>query len=265
MTSHLDPDVLALLALGELADHADAQEHLAGCEMCGAELAELRSVVTTARGGPGPVRLADPPAHLWHQIVDELGLTGEAVDLGPLPGGPAGQSPVEQPAIGQAPIEPAPVEQARARSRANARWFRPAALATAAGLAGILIGVLGTQALDSRDEREPKVVASTELGPLPGKDGRASVAVQRTPDGLAVRVRATGLPAARGFYEVWLLDATAKRLISLGALPGTGSASLPVPAGTDLSRYPVLDISLEPDDGDPAHSTNSFIRGSLPT
>lgn len=271
MTSHLDPDRLALLALGESADDAEAREHLAGCDVCGVELAELRAVVTTARAVPEPVELAEPPADVWHRIVDELGLNGEAAETAS-PEAPAAPAASTEPGPGPVPAMrpessvPDAGEHSPARAKAHSRWFRPATLAAAAGLAGILIGAFGALALDSRDdEREPEILASAELGALPGKNGRADVAVQRTAEGLTVRVRTNGLPAADGFYEVWLLDDSAKRLISLGALPGTGAVSLPVPPGTDLSRYPILDISLEPNDGDPAHSTNSFIRGSLPT
>ena len=36
-----------------------------------------------------------------------------------------------------------------------------------------------------------------------------------------------------------------------------------VPAGVNLTDYPVVDVSLEPLDGNPAHSGTSVLRGTL--
>ena len=46
-------------------------------------------------------------------------------------------------------------------------------------------------------------------------------------------------------------------------LPPTAEM-LPLPAGISLADYPVVDISAEPYDGDPTHSTDSVVRGTLP-
>jgi anti-sigma-K factor RskA len=61
---------------------------------------------------------------------------------------------------------------------------------------------------------------------------------------------------------VWLLDAAGKRLVSLGLLDGS-TATFAVPPQVDLADYPVVDVSLEPADGDPAHSGDSVVRGTL--
>jgi hypothetical protein len=36
-----------------------------------------------------------------------------------------------------------------------------------------------------------------------------------------------------------------------------------VPPGVSIEEYPVVDISLEPYDGDPGHSHESLLRGTL--
>jgi hypothetical protein len=53
-------------------------------------------------------------------------------------------------------------------------------------------------------------------------------------------------------------------MVSLGSVrPGT--TSLPVPDGLDLGDFPTVEISVEPLDGDPQHSSVSLVRGALDT
>ena len=65
-----------------------------------------------------------------------------------------------------------------------------------------------------------------------------------------------------GVREVWLLTPEVDGLISLGLLEG-GSGTFVIPEGIDLTEYPIVDVSLEPVDGDPAHSGDSIVRGAL--
>ena len=43
------------------------------------------------------------------------------------------------------------------------------------------------------------------------------------------------------------------------------SGTFALPAGLDLSEYPIVDVSDEPVDGNPAHSSVSIVRGTLAT
>ena len=52
------------------------------------------------------------------------------------------------------------------------------------------------------------------------------------------------------------------RLVSLGVMT-SDSGTFPVPAGLNLSEYPIVDVSDEPVDGNPAHSSVSIVRGTL--
>jgi hypothetical protein len=38
-----------------------------------------------------------------------------------------------------------------------------------------------------------------------------------------------------------------------------------VPDGLDLTRYSLVDVSIEPYDGDPVHSRDSVVQGQLTT
>ena len=55
-------------------------------------------------------------------------------------------------------------------------------------------------------------------------------------------------------------------MYSLGVLPVSGEGTYPVPPqlSGDLSGFTIVDVSLEPYDGQVAHSANSLVRGSLP-
>ena len=79
-----------------------------------------------------------------------------------------------------------------------------------------------------------------------------------------LRLSVPGLAAREdGFYEVWLL-AESGQMVPVGALVG-GDSRWPLPPGLDVADYPVVDVSLEPYDGDPTHSGDSLLRGTLRT
>ena len=62
---------------------------------------------------------------------------------------------------------------------------------------------------------------------------------------------------------MWLLDESAEKLVSLGTLGAGDTGVFPVPADLDVALFPVVDVSREPLDGNPAHSTDSVVRGTL--
>jgi Anti-sigma-K factor rskA len=106
------------------------------------------------------------------------------------------------------------------------------------------------------------VVATARLSALDGEDatGRAEVRQDGVRRSLEVDLRA---PApATGYYEAWLLQPDAVRMVPVGVLR-PGDTVLPLPDDLDLGAYPVVDVSVEPMDGDPAHSGLSVARGSL--
>ncbi|MXV86058.1 MAG: anti-sigma factor [Acidimicrobiales bacterium] len=79
------------------------------------------------------------------------------------------------------------------------------------------------------------------------------------------------LPAAGSGadLEAWLIQpddhGNVADLVSLGLIDPADPGSLAVPLGYDPSLYSVVDISVEPRDGDPAHSGRSILRGVLRT
>lgn len=235
--SHVDDDVLALLALGEDAGTPDERAHVAGCERCTAEVAALGGVVSLARGAD--VTFVAPAPQVWDRIESELGLTPVA-SQGSSDAGSSGDG----------------VVVAMPRRRVAWGWVAGAAAA------GVLIGAVGVGWAQSRDARET-VVASAALQPLPGwsAEGTARVEVGRDGERVLVVDVQDGKPED-GFREVWLLRPDVSGLVSLGTLTGS-SGRFDLPAGLDLDEFSVVDVSLEQFDGDPAHSGDSIVRGAL--
>ncbi|MFM1967126.1 MAG: hypothetical protein RL134_2851 [Actinomycetota bacterium] len=224
--AHCDPQTLSLIAIGE-EPSADEALHLVTCDDCRREWESLRAVTDVARDLDDD-ELAPPPAHVWAAISEE---------------------------IAENPADAGNVVPLRAK-RGFAPWI---AVAAAVGL--VLGGVGGAMLMRSSP---PEVVASVALEPLAdyAATGKASVEVVDGAEMLSVDV--SDLPSTDGYFEVWLLAPDASSMIALGTLGPDETATLPLPAGIALADYPVVDISVEPYDGDPAHSTDSVVRGTLP-
>ncbi len=79
-----------------------------------------------------------------------------------------------------------------------------------------------------------------------------------------VEVRAPDLEPADGHFEVWLIrSGSSTQMVSLGILPAGDVAHFTVPSTLLADGYTLVDVSDEPDDGEPAHSGDSVLRGDL--
>ena len=130
--------------------------------------------------------------------------------------------------------------------------------------AAVVLAVAAGGAVWYRASTAEVVLASTTLEALPDKSGAGRARLTERDGDLRLSIEVTRPPTSDAFEELWLLNTDGQRMISLGVVPPTGRASYPVPAeGRDLDGYTVVDISLEPLDGDAAHSQNSLLRGTL--
>ena len=160
------------------------------------------------------------------------------------------------------PLQPPPAEARRAERRLVLRPAVALMCAAAMLLAGLGIGVL----LDREgDERAPAVVAEVPLQPVGPTAVKAGGRVEiRRPGRSRLTLRVSGLrPLAGGrFYELWLLGRRGQ-LVALGSfrVTRTGTASIALPLPVEPRRFRYFDVSLEPADGDPAHSGASVLRG----
>ncbi|QYG93545.1 anti-sigma factor [Iamia sp. SCSIO 61187] len=192
---------------------------------------------------PEDHRREAPPAGAWEGIARELGTDGD-VDA-------------DDDAVGAgARVTPLPAR----RRRPPMTWL--------AGVAALLlVGVVASVVLASR-----------------GADGTVQSRAELSSEGLAVETRSRGtarlvvegnrvrldveladLPDLEDdeVLEVWLIDPDSGGLQSVGLTDG--ETTLLVPSAVDTERFSVVDVSIEPTDGDPAHSAESVVRGALET
>jgi anti-sigma-K factor RskA len=140
-------------------------------------------------------------------------------------------------------------------------------LALAACVLLVGLGVVGGSLLSGGDDPAAPagdVVALDRFGAGPaGASGTATVAqIEGTPE---VTLDTSGLrPSKPGTsYEVWMIR-DEQRMVSLGTFKvgDDGRATVTLPVTVDPKQYPVMDVSIEPVGGPPAHSGKSVLRST---
>ena len=235
---HLDPDRLVQLALSEEPENPGDSDHLAECQTCRHDLAALRHVAGVGGEGQDLRELPDPPERIWRAIEADIATTAT-------PSGAA--TPV--------------VDLTERRRGVRPRWLMPLIAAAAAAV----LAVAGTVTVGRVLDRAPReqVTARATLKPLATVPADASGSVRVLSDG-KMRIDVRNLPLTTGFHEVWLIDPdNLAKMVAVGNLTGKPDVVLPLPPGTDLNRYRLVDVSDEPHDGDSAHSGRSLLRGTL--
>lgn len=227
---------------------------------------EFGEVMDLLSSGIDPMPTEKPSEDVWSAIVD--GLSDEvSSDVGSresADGADTADSPDAEPGL-EPGFDPADPTSDRAESASDAavvslearRWSRKRfAVFTAVAAAVLLVAIPIALAVGGSS---PEFTA--ELAALGGFDGEGRAELtDRT-----LEVDLEGLTAPDGsFYELWLLDLTGgelQDLRSLGRVSADGS--FVIPADVDLDQFSVVDVSIEPDDGNPDHSGDSVLRGDL--
>lgn len=282
---HLDPEELSLLALYDDWEDGNSRDHLQVCPACAADFAALRRAVEAVKTPPDAARLETPGPQVWAGIHRELGLSG-SVQEDPLAGVPRQAAPVrglqaprgagapreesasrgaqtEDEAAAEIAAEPVSLqERAKGRPaprRGTAWWQRPGPWMAAAA-AAVLVTAGAVWSLSQI--AQPLAVA--DLAPLAEYSAAGSAKVVEAADGSRALEIRLSKDEAQGYQEVWLIAPDLSRLVSLGVM-NSDSGTFQLPAGLELSEYPIVDVSDEPVDGNPAHSSVSIARGTLNT
>ncbi|MGY1904647.1 anti-sigma factor [Modestobacter sp. SYSU DS0904] len=151
--------------------------------------------------------------------------------------------------------EVVPLRPRRAPAR---RW-----LAVAAAL--LVGGVVGAGAVTVLQEGSGSMVAEAGLDPLEppnGEEASGRAEIREVGGRRSLEVDLSAPQLQDGYYEVWLLRPDVSGMVQVGVVTA-GTTSLPLPDGLDLAAFPVVDVSVEPLDGDPTHSGVSVARGEL--
>jgi hypothetical protein len=237
---HLDPDRLVLLALSEEPENSAESDHLAECAACRHDLAMFRDVADLGAEGQDLGDLPAPPERIWQAIKADIAVTTP----------PAAAAPVTR-----------PVRQHPVAGRSRPRWLIPVIAAAAAAV----VAVAGTVVVERVVDRPPaeQISARATLKPLAAVPADAGGSVHVLAGG-EMQIDVRNLPLTTGFHEVWLIDPDdLTKMVAVGNLTDKPDVVLPVPPGTDLNRYRLVDVSDEPHDGDAGHSGHSLLRGTL--
>jgi hypothetical protein len=247
---HCTPEQLALAALREPLPAEDTA-HLAACAHCRAEVRSLQRSVDAvavpqfaATGAP-----VAPPPRVWEAIAAATGVSAAPRSVDVEVPHPVAEEPAP-------PARDADVLPFRSRRR-------PVLLVAAALVAGAVVGAGAVAVLQNRDDGEE--ITAVALDPLADNDasGRAEV-VARGDGSRVVEVQLDAPVLDDEYYEIWLIDRDVVGMVPLGVVrPGTQTFELP--ADLDLGEFPLVDVSVEPLDGDPTHSGVSVARGELDT
>lgn len=261
-------DQLATAIIGREPPDASLAGHLAACGECADTWRRSTSasarLIAAARALPLG---AEPPAGLRSRVLaragtpvrNEVAGSSDALDA-PAAQAEGGTMPIDPVAAPRAllpPIAepPTPIPAGRRTTVGDPRrswlgrlgWAAAGAVLGAAAVAAVFV-VRGPAT-------EPGRIPMTGTELAPGATGWATL--ERQGDGsVRVRLAMSGLPASGrdDFYELWLVGEGGR--MSAGTFRSDGSAlDRTFSAAADPAIYPRLGITREPDDGDPAAST----------
>ena len=190
--------------------------------------------------------LTEPPADLWFDIEVEAFRDPDILHAEPL-----------------APV----IDLAERRKRRT--------MVALASAAATIIAVVGVMAITGGESLGPEV-ATADLAYDPvafdalGADATATVSLHDADGTYRLTVDKSDLPdtaTEAADLELWLIqpdaDGNPAALVSLGLIDRSDPGSFDVPEGFDPNLFFVVDISVEPRDGDAGHSGRSILRGPL--
>jgi hypothetical protein len=232
MTSEHPRDELPALLLGELppGEVAELRDHLYTCDHCREDLDAITFASSALRDA---ATLPIPDAT-------------ELPDLDP----------------SSLTTEPQPVPAPPGRPSRNDR--RRLGIAAAIILVVALLGGYASFSLSARDTPGEQEIQLTAVGDVPA---RGDLKIQGPMERRVISLVSAGLPEpAKGeFYQVWLMRPDGGNPVALGVLSSDNTGIWSVPEAMAASYAgQAFDVSLEREDGNPAHSGRSVLRGTLP-
>jgi len=195
-----------------------------------------------------------PPSQLWENIEAETNSEAAAA--------PA----IEHNDTAAAQPE-APIDLTARRQIAETRQPLPRASLRRKVLAGVAAGIVfiaGLTLLDGGPPSTDTFIAIASNTDLPEEfDGTATATVRADAPATIEIAFSEEIPAGDP-VELWLATENIDQLVSLGTVADGATDWVGAwPSGLDPNVHVIIDLSFEPDDGDPTHSGRSFLRGEL--
>lgn len=251
MAENIDPHIdLGGYVLGVLEPEEAAafEAHLAACGECRREVDEFRDIPALLEQAAPAL---DVPAHLEERTFSAIERAAE-----------------ESPAPATAP---APRGQRR-RRREHPRQRRTIELRRVAVVAAAVL-VVGAGSVVVRETSRPTPAAAQviELTAPGGGVARAVARVRATDTGGVIEMDVEGLtpPPPGSFFECWLVAAEGDsierpRRVSVGtfSVDEDGRATVRWDFSADVATFPRMGITVEPDDGNPVHTTARVLAGT---
>ncbi len=216
------------------------EAHLSGCAECRNEVAELSGLGELLAKAAPPV---DVPRHLEDRTFAAIERAAEADEGRP-------------PTVARSHVH-------------HHRRRRTIELRTVLAVAASVL-VLGAGIAVVRTVTEPKAAVAEviELEAPPGRSGSAVARVRTTATGGTIEMEVSGLPQppAGSFYECWLVAAQGDapdrpNRVSVGTftVDADGHAKVRWDFEADTAKFPRMGVTLEPPDGNPAHTTDRVL------
>jgi len=196
-----------------------------------------------------------PPPEIWDNIAASIATDADVGDL-------ADETDPTIPSEAIIDLN----AQREARAPASRRSHRRGLLL--AGAASALLFVLAFSFLtggDPDDDLDPNTITfvaeatNAELGEA--FDGAATATVN-VDDSPTLEIMFDGALPEDEPVELWLIKPDLSDMYSLGVVE-PGDTVWDWPAGIDPNLYTLVNLSIEPDDGDPTHSGRSILQGAL--
>ncbi len=166
-----------------------------------------------------------------------------------------GSLPTLPPLADVPPETPASATHLDATRRPRTKWLAPVAAVVAAFV--VVAGAVLLTREGSSPDPPTEAVALLAVGSTPA---RGEVTMSGTGASRTMVVSTDLDPTApRSYYEVWLLNTHTNGMVAVGVLPTSGVAHFTLPSDL-LERYDAVDLSLQPDNGQTTHSSDSVLR-----
>ena len=127
----------------------------------------------------------------------------------------------------------------------------------------VLVAALGSSIGLARNHQGSTVVAEAPLHSLDGPPNATGSLTALAEGGnrvLTVHTAQLHVLNSQTYYEVWLLDPATLKMLPVGVLPPSGTGTYDMDASL-MKGYTAVDVSLQVNDGNPAHSKVSVLRG----